>query len=83
MTLEELKQVKFNFVGSLALENEHRLSYATEDNRLGYCDITPKRKNGDFGRTRRHYRIDGKVYKTKEAFEEAIKEFNPKIVSMY
>lgn len=79
MTLEELRKVKFHFVSSLALVSEHRLSFVSEDGRLGFCDITPTRQNGDFGKSIRHYMIDGKVYKTKEAFEEAIKDFNPNV----
>ena len=65
-------------VASLALATMHTLTYASEDGRLGICDRTPKNTNGRFGKTCRHYRIDDKVYKTKEAFEEAIKNFNPK-----
>lgn len=56
------------FVSSLAMEDEHTLTYESEDGRLGYCDHTPKRKNGDFGKSYRHWHIDGKVYKTKEKF---------------
>ena len=60
-----------------AWEHVHTLTYESEDGRLGYCDHTPKRKNGDFGKTYRHWRIDGKVYKTKEKFLEALKNYNP------
>lgn len=67
MTIDELKTIPFHFVCSAAWENEHTLTYESEDGRLGYCDHTPKRKNGDFGRTYRHWRIGGKVYKTKES----------------
>lgn len=80
MTQEELKKVKFKFQSSLSLESEHYLTYISEDGRLGFCDRTPKRKDGSFGKTRRHYRIDNKVYKSMEAFMEALKDFNPKIV---
>ena len=80
MTIEELKDIPFHFVAHMALESEHMMSYETEDGRLGFCDHTPKRKNGDFGRTYRHYRIEGKVYKTKEKFLEALKDYNPNIL---
>lgn len=80
MTQEELKKIPFHFVCSLAMEDEHMLSYESEDGRLGYCDHTPKRKNGDFGRTYRHWRIDGKVYKNKEKFIEALADFNPNVL---
>lgn len=80
MNIEELKNIKFHFVCSMALESEHTLTYESEDGRLGFCDHTPKRKNGDFGRTYRHYRIEGKVYKTKEKFLEALKDYNPNVL---
>ena len=80
MTIEELKDIPFHFVAHMALESEHTMSYETEDGRLGFCDHTPKRKNGDFGRTYRHYRIENKVYKTKEKFLEALKDYNPNVL---
>ena len=80
MTIEELKKVPFHYVAHMSMEKEHTLTYESEDGRLGYCDHTPKRKNGDFGRTYRHYRIDKKVYKTKDKFIEALKDFNPNVL---
>jgi len=80
MTPEELQKIPFYFVSSLSMEDEHMLSYESEDGRLGFCDHTHKRKNGDFGRTYRHYRIDGKVYKKKEKFIEALADFNPNVM---
>ena len=56
------------------------MSYATEDGRLGFCDHTLKRKNGDFGRTYRHYHIEGKVYKTRDEFLEALKDYKPNVL---
>lgn len=80
MTIEELKDIPFYFVAHMALETEHMITYETEDGRLGFCDHTPKRKNGDFGRTYRHYRIEGKVYKTKDKFLEALKDYNTNVI---
>ena len=80
MTEEELKDIPFHFVAHMALESEHTLTYESEDGRLGFCDHTPKRKNGDFGKTRRHWHIDGKVYKTKEKFIAALADFNPNVL---
>lgn len=77
MTDEQLQKITYHMVAHLSMEHEHTLTYASEDGRLGFCDHTPKRKNGDFGRTYRHYRIDNKVYKKKEKFIEALKDFNP------
>lgn len=82
MTKEELQKIPFHFVSSLSMEDEHMLSYESEDGRLGFCDHTPKRKNGDFGRTYRHWRIDNKVYKKKEKFIEALINFNPAVVNI-
>ena len=64
----------------MALESEHMLTYVSEDCRLGFCDHTPKRKNGDFGRTYRHWRIDNKIYKSDEKFFEALKDFSTKVI---
>lgn len=80
MTIEELKDIPFYFVAHIALESEHMMTYETEDGRLGFCDHTLKRKNGDFGRTYRHYHIEGKVYKTKDKFLEALKDYNTNVI---
>ena len=80
MSIDELKATPFYFVCSAAWEHEHTMTYESEDGRLGFCDHTPKRENGDFGRSRRHWKIDGKVYKTKEKFLAALADFNPKVV---
>ena len=82
MTIEELKNIPFHFVCSLSMEKEHALTYASEDGRLGFCDHTPKKKNGDFGRTYRHWRIDSKVYKTKGKFIEALADFSPNVIPL-
>ena len=82
MTQEELSKIPFYFVSSLAMEDEHILSYASEDGRLGFCDHTPKRKDGTFGHTYRHWRIEGKVYKNKDKFIEALVDFNPKVINI-
>ena len=74
MTIDELKAIPFHFVCSAAWEYEHTLTYESEDGRL------PKRKNGDFGKGYRHWHIDGKVYKTKEKFLEALKDYNPNVL---
>lgn len=82
MTKEELQKIPFHFVCSAAWEDEHTLTYESEDGRLGYCDHTPRRKDGQFGRTRRHWHIEGKVYKTEEKFLEALADFNPRVVGI-
>ena len=82
MTIDELNAVPFYFVCSAAWEDEHTLTYESEDGRLGYCDHTPKRKNGEFGKDYRHWHIDGKVYKTREKFLAALADFNPAVVPL-
>ena len=80
MTIEEIKHIPFYFVCSAAWEHEHTITYESEDGRLGFCEHTPKLNNGNFGRTYRHYHIDGKVYKSKKKFLAALADFNPSVV---
>ena len=76
MTLEELKKVKFHFVSHLSMEKEHRTTYADESGRLGFCDITKKKKNGFlFGEPRRSWRIDSTWYDTFGEFVRALEKF--------
>lgn len=80
MTPEELSKIPFRCVCHAAFEDEHTLTYISDDGRLGFCMHTPKLKHGGFGKGRTHYQIDGKVYKSRKKFLEALKEFNPKII---
>jgi len=80
MTIDELKAIPLYFVCSAAWEDEHTITYESEDGRLGFCEHTPKSKNGGFRKSYRHYHIDGKVYKSKEKFIKAIADFNPNVV---
>lgn len=82
MTTEELQKIPFYFVCSLSMEDEHTLTYESENGRLGFCDHTLLRKDGTFGRTYRHWHIDGKVYKKKDKFVEALADFNPAVVNI-
>lgn len=75
MTLDELNKVKFHMVASLSLAKEHQVTYADDSGRLGFCDITKKKSEFEFGESRRVYRIDSTWYETKEEFEEALKRF--------
>lgn len=72
MTLDELKKVKFHMVSHLAMAKEHQATYADDSGRLGFCDITKKKCEFEFGESRRMYRIDSTWYETKEEFEEAL-----------
>lgn len=76
MTIEELEKIPFYFVSHLSMEDEHCTTYISEDKRFGFCDHVPY-KDGEPNRRRksyRHYMINGKVYKTKEKFLEALAE---------
>ena len=80
MTEEELKKVKFRETCHMALDSEYTTTYFSEDGRLGFCDRVPRDEYGMVkkgGRPVRHFMIDGKVYKSKKKFLEAIKDYNP------
>ena len=80
MTEEELKKVPFRETCHMAFVGEYTTTYMSKDGRLGFCDHVPRDKYGMVkkgGRAVRHFMIDGKVYKSKKKFLEAIKDFNP------
>ena len=76
MTFEEFKKIPFRMVAHLAMEDEHCCTYSSEDGMLGFCDHTKKR-GFNFGRSYRHWRIGNKVYKSKEKFLDALKDYPP------
>lgn len=81
MTKEELKKIPFHFVSHLAMEGEHCTCYESQDGRLGWCDHVARDPESGLvkkrARTVRHYRIDGNIYKTREKFLNALKDFQP------
>lgn len=77
---EKLSKTKFKCVCTAAWEDEHTMTYENEDGRIGFCVITPKKDNDQFGKSHIHWRIDNKVYKTTKGFLKALKDYNPKIV---
>lgn len=83
MTIEELQKVKFHFVSHLSMADEHCTTYASEDNRLGWCEHVPFKDGEPYGRSTRHYRIDTKVYKSKKKFLEALQNFSPNVVPFH
>lgn len=78
MTEEEVKKIPFRMQTHLAMADEHTCTYVDESGRLGFCDHTPVKADfggmKEFGKGYRHYRIDGKVYKTYAKWIEALKE---------
>ena len=78
MNIEELKNMKFHFVSHLSMIDMHITTYASDNNQLGWCDYVPFKNGEPKRRACRHYRIGTKIYKTREKFMEAIKDYNPK-----
>ena len=80
MTEEDLRKMKFRECSHTTYDDEYHTIYefVSEpfDNRLFVNFIKKRDKNtGDaIGKGRIHYSLDGKVYKTKEKFLEAINE---------
>lgn len=77
MTIKELEKVKFHLLCHMSMEDEHSATYVSEDNRIGFCDYTPYKFGQPYGRTRRHYMLDGKWYKSRKKFFEALENYNP------
>ena len=80
MTIEELEKIPFHFVSHLSMPDEHTTTYVSDDNRIGFCVHVPFKYGKPHGRTYRHYMIDGKVYKSKKKFIEALKDYNQEIL---
>lgn len=85
MTEQDLAKIKFRFVMSMSGKYEHMLSYESVDHipTIGIYIHTPVRKDGAFGREYRHYGFNGKMYKTKKKFLEAITAFEEKLKSKF
>lgn len=76
--------VRCHMTSHWAMSDEHVCIFNSEDGRLGYS-VHTRVFEDEFGyrifssRTSRHYRIDGKVYKSKKKFLEALADFHPKM----
>lgn len=77
MSIEELEKVSFHFQSHMSMEDEHTTTYFSDDNKIGFCDHVPFKNGEPCGRATRHYWLDGKVYKSKNKFLEALKDYNP------
>lgn len=75
MTQEELKKIPFRFASHLSLTDQYQTMYVDDSGRLAICEITERINEFETGKVHREYRIDGKWYKTKKAFEKALKNF--------
>ena len=75
MTAEELADIPFHMVSHLSMEGEHCSVYEDDSKRLSFCEHVSYRDGKPYGKGYRHWMLDGKVYKTKEKFIEALKEF--------
>lgn len=72
MTIEELEKVKFHFVSHLSMVDMHITTYVSDDGRIGFSDHVRYKNDQPTGRSYRDYMIDGKVYKSKKKFLEAL-----------
>lgn len=77
MTESDLAKIKFRMVSHLNMGEQHASSYESVDHEptIGMCVHTPVKEDGTFGRAFAHYRFNGKVYKTKNKFLEAMTAF--------
>ena len=69
--------IKFRMVSHLNMGTHHVCAYESIDHepKIGMCVHTHIKEDGTFGREYRHYRFNGKTYKTKKKFLEAMTKF--------
>lgn len=81
MTKEEFEKVAFHETCHMALDREYITTYKSDDGELAFCSYVPRDKYGNVGSGKgyTHYYIKKKVYKTKEKFLEALKDYKPQI----
>lgn len=70
MTREEINQIPFQFSFHISMENEHTITYTAQykGHQFAMCQHTPYKDDVPKGRTYTHYKVDGKVFKSKEKF---------------
>jgi len=73
MTEEQFYNQKWHKRCHINMANECSSTWQTEDGRFAICDHTTKKDEFTYGRTYRHYQIEGKTYKSRKKFLEAIK----------
>lgn len=77
MTEQDLAKIKFRMVSHLNMETLHACTYESVNHVPSFeiCVQTRLRDDDMFGGSYTHYRFNGKVYKTKKKFLEAITAF--------
>lgn len=80
MTEEEVKKIPFRMVSHISMADESVCTYIDKSERLGFCIHTPVLADYDgmkeYGKPRRHYRIDAKIYKSYKKWIEALKDLD-------
>jgi hypothetical protein len=75
MTIEEFNKIPLHFAYHISMSEWSELCYVSEDNFFGVQRITDKdEETGVLGKTRVHYRIGDKWYKSKKKFLEALEK---------
>ena len=63
-------------VSHLTFDDYYVSSYISKDGHLGFADFTPRGEDGYCkGKSYRHWRIDGQVFKSKKKFLQALENF--------
>ena len=76
MTEQDLAKIKFRCVCHLSMEHEHAMTYESIDYRpvIGMCSHVPYKDGVPKGRVYTHYRVNGKVFKSKAKLLEYLTE---------
>ena len=72
MTEEEFYKLDWRKRCHLNMAKECSTTWQTEDGRFAICDHTIRKGEFEYGRTYRHYMIDGNVYKSRKKFLVAL-----------
>lgn len=75
MTIEEFNKIPLHFAWHISMAGWNELAFVSEDNFFGVTRVTDKdEETGEYGKTRVHYRIGDKWYKSKKKFLEALEK---------
>ena len=79
MTKEEFDKIPLHFSYHISMAGWNELAYVSDDNFFGVTRITDKdEETGEYGKTRVHYRIGDKWYKSRKKFLEALEKVETK-----